>query len=202
MQDLMPSDIAFTAAVKAVQTRMGSRDMYDTALHKRPWPTRLSPWAEAFIAARNSAFFGTASASGQPYIQHRGGPSGFLRVWDDQTIVFADLEGNRQYITLGNLSENPAAFLFLVDYERKRRVKLWGEAQVIEGDDPRLSDLHPEGGPAARGIVLTVRTWDVNCPQHIPRMIEVERVTQMLVERDQKISELEAELARLKGDRA
>ncbi|SFI89022.1 pyridoxamine 5'-phosphate oxidase family protein [Celeribacter neptunius] len=194
-----PSDIAFSDAVKRVQSRMGSRETYAELVRERPWPDRLSPWAEGFIAARTSVFLGTAGANGQPYIQHRGGPAGFLRVLDDRTVAFADLEGNQQYITLGNLSENPAAFLFLIDYERRRRIKIWGEARVIEGEAAELDGLRPDGGRAARGIVLTVRAWDVNCPRHIPQLVDAERVAEVLAEQEAKIAALEAELARLRS---
>lgn len=117
----------------------------------------------AFIAQRNSFYIGTASADGQPYIQHRGGPKGFLRVLDRRTLAFADLEGNRQYITVGNLAGNPKAFLFLMDYANRRRVKIWGTARV-------------ETVAGQRSIVFAVESWDINCPQHIPRKFDEEEL--------------------------
>ena len=144
---------------------------------------------------------GTANGVGQPYIQHRGGPAGFLHVIDNKTIAFADFRGNRQFISLGNLAENPQAFLFLIDYAQRRRVKIWGEAHVVEDDVDLLANLMPKNYKA-RGEYVTlfrVEAWDANCPQHIPQRIEVNDVTRMLDQRDQRIAELERELARLAG---
>jgi predicted pyridoxine 5'-phosphate oxidase superfamily flavin-nucleotide-binding protein len=126
------SDVAFTPTVKALQTRKGSRRGYATMEQRGSWETRITPDLAAFIAAQTSVFFATASADGQPYIQHRGGPAGFLRVLDDKTIGFVDFAGNKQYITQGNLADNPKAYLFLSDYAHRRRIKLWGEARVVE----------------------------------------------------------------------
>jgi len=192
-----PSDIAFSDAVKAVQADKGSRPMFERMAEVRPWSDRLTPDIAGFIAARDSAFLGTASRDGQPYIQHRGGPPGFLKVLDEHTIGFADLGGNRQYITIGNLSENPAVFLFLVDYARGQRVKIWGSARVVEDDPALLDQLRPEGGSgrAERAILFTVATWDINCPQHIPQLIDAATVSAALAERDARIAELEAALA-------
>jgi len=157
-----PSDVAFSPAVKAIQASKGSREAYARMEAKRPWPDRITPDLAQFIAAQTSVFLGTASAAGQPYIQHRGGPAGFLKVLGDRQLGFADLAGNRQYITLGNLSENPQAFLFLIDYEQARRVKLWGTAQVVEDAPDLLDRLRAEdetgrpGAPrAGRGALKT-----------------------------------------------
>ncbi len=131
------SDIAFTPAVKAIQARKGSRAAYARMETGAGWHRTITPELAQLIAEQTSVFLGTANAAGQPYIQHRGGPPGFLRVLDEKTIAFADFRGNRQFITLGNLAGNPRAFLFLIDYARRQRVKIWGEARVVE-DDPRL----------------------------------------------------------------
>ena len=191
-----PSDVAFSPAVKAVQEAKGSRLLYERAAAIAPWSDRITPELADFIAAQTSVFFGTASAEGQPYIQHRGGPPGFLRVLGERQLGFADLAGNRQYITLGNLSENPQATLFLIDYEQAARVKLWGTAQVVENDPALLSTLTPPKlkGRPERAILFTVQAWDANCPQHIPRRIDLDRAAALLAERDARIAELEAAL--------
>jgi uncharacterized protein len=169
---MKPTDIVFTPAVKAVQTRKGSRAAYAKVEARGSWATDIDAELAAFIAERNSAFLATASADGQPYIQHRGGAPGFLRVLDPHTIAFADFRGNRQYISVGNLGENPKVCLFLIDYEHQRRVKIWGEAVVIEDDPALFARLAVPGYPATveQAIVITVTAWDVNCPQHIPRV--------------------------------
>jgi len=193
-----PSDVAFSRAVKAVQQSKGSREAYARMEARRPWPDRITPDLAQFIDQQTSVFLGTASTAGQPYIQHRGGPPGFLKVLSDRRLGFADLGGNRQYITLGNLSENPRAFLFLIDYEQMRRVKIWGAAQVVE-DDPGLLDIlrvESGRGSAERAILFDVSAWDVNCPQHIPQRIDAERVATALAAREARIAELEAELER------
>lgn len=167
------ASVAFTPAVKAVQTRRGSRAAYARMEEAGGWPTTIDDGLRAFIASQNSVFLATASADGQPYVQHRGGPPGFLRVLDDRTIAFADFQGNRQYITQGNLSENPRAQLFLIDYGTRRRIKLWGTARVVEDDPELLAAVMPSGyhARAEQVIVFTVATWDANCPQHIPRRV-------------------------------
>lgn len=196
-----PSDVAFSPSVKAVQTRKGSRGAYSRMEEGGSWETRITPDLAAFIAAQRSVFLATANLEGQPYIQHRGGPPGFLRVLDEHTLAFADFAGNRQYITLGNLADNPRAELFLIDYTARRRVKIWGEARVVENDRERLSALMPENyrARADQAIVFTVTAWDSNCPQHIPRRFEEADVKALLEERDRRIEVLEAELSRLKA---
>lgn len=195
------SDVAFTPAVKSVQTRKGSRQPYARMEQKGSWQTRITPELAGFIAAQTSIFFGTASANGQPYIQHRGGPAGFLRVLDDKTVGLADFAGNRQFITQGNLAENPRAHIFLIDYAQRKRVKIWGHARVIEGDAALLQQLMPEGYKARpeQAILFTVSAWDANCPQHIPRRFEAAEVAAALAERDRRIATLEAELRQLRG---
>jgi predicted pyridoxine 5'-phosphate oxidase superfamily flavin-nucleotide-binding protein len=191
------SDIAFTSAVKAIQARRGSRASYARMEDRGGWATAVTPDLAAFIAAQTSVFLATANAEGQPYIQHRGGPPGFLRVLDERTLGFADLRGNRQYITLGNLAENPRAHLFLIDYAHRRRVKIWGRARVVEDDPVLLERLRMPGDPtpAEQAILLDIEAWDANCPQHIPQRFEAADVAAALAARDARIAELEALLA-------
>ncbi|HEY1721234.1 MAG TPA: pyridoxamine 5'-phosphate oxidase family protein [Magnetospirillaceae bacterium] len=195
------SDVAFTPTVKALQTRMGSRRSYARVEEGGGWPTEITPDLAAFIEVQTSVFLATANADGQPYIQHRGGPAGFLRVLDEKTIAFADFAGNKQYISYGNLIDNPKAYLFLIDYAHRQRIKIWGTARVIEGNDELLAKLMPEGYQARpeRVVVFTVDTWSQNCPQHIPQRFEAADVTAALQARDEKIAALEAEVARLKS---
>jgi uncharacterized protein len=194
------SDVAFTPTVKAVQARRGSRRAYARMEEKGSWKTRITPDLAEFIAAQTSIFIATANNEGQPYIQHRGGPPGFLRVLDDRTIGFADFTGNRQYITQGNLADNPKAHFFLIDYAQRRRVKIWGEARVVEGDGELMAMLMPEGykARAEQAILFTISAWDANCPQHIPRRFGAPDVAAALAERDERIEALETELSRLR----
>ena len=194
------SDIAFTPTIKAIQTRKGSRETYARMEEGGGWRTTITPDLADFIAAQTSVFLGTASADGQPYIQHRGGPAGFLQVVDARTIAFADFSGNRQFITQGNLSENPKAFLFLIDYAHRRRIKIWGEARVVEDNPELTAKLMPADYRAKpeQTILFTVDAWDMNCLQHIPQRFDAADVAAALKERDQKIAALEEEIARLK----
>jgi hypothetical protein len=193
------SDIAFTPAVKAIQARRGSRAAYARMERGEGWNTTITPELADFIAAQSSVFLGTANAAGQPYIQHRGGPPGFLRVVDEQTIAFADLRGNRQFITHGNLAENPKAHLFLIDYANRQRVKIWGVARVVEDDAALLALLTPKDGKSRGEQVLSFRVlaWDANCPKHIPQRFDAADISRALEQRDQRIAELEAEVRRL-----
>ncbi|SFO57620.1 hypothetical protein SAMN04488056_108156 [Cohaesibacter marisflavi] len=193
-----PSDVAFSCAVKATQEAKGSRELYARMEQKRPWSERVTPELERFISQQTSFFLGTANAQGQPYIQHRGGPAGFLQVLTDTRLAFADLAGNRQYITLGNLSENQQAYLFLIDYQEARRIKLWGTARVVEDDEALLDQLKmaESKGRPERVILFDLIAWDVNCPQHIPRKMDTDKVSELLAERDVRIADLEARLAR------
>ena len=197
------SDVAFSPAVKAVQLRKGSRQMLAEAdaTAEGAWPTRIREDLSEFIASMTSVYLATASADGQPHVQHRGGPPGFLRVLDDQTIAFADFAGNRQYVSVGNLSENPKACLFLIDYATRQRVKLFGEARVIEDDPELLKRLAPEGYRARpeQAVVFKVKAWTANCSQHIPQRFDLKDVVRIVAEKDRRIAELEAELAALKG---
>ncbi len=197
------SDIAFSPSVKAVQERRGSRASHAKMEEKGGFATEIDAALAAFIAEQRSFFLVTASADAQPYIQHRGGPKGFLRVLDDKTLAFADFAGNRQYITAGNLAENPRAMIFLMDYARRRRVKIWGTARVVEDDPELIAKLFP-GAYRARGeaaILFTVEAWDVNCPQHIPQMVFAEDVAEAVSRLERRIGELEADNARLKSAR-
>jgi predicted pyridoxine 5'-phosphate oxidase superfamily flavin-nucleotide-binding protein len=193
------SDIAFTPAVKAVQTRRHSRERYAQAEARGGFRTVITQDLVEFLAGVDTAYLATASADGQPYAQHRGGPKGFIRVVDDHTIGFADFTGNRQYISTGNLQENDRAFLFLMDYAHRRRIKLWGRARVVE-DDPALTErLMPEGYRARpeQVILFTVEAWDSNCPQHIPQKFDAADVATAVDRLQQRIATLEAENLRL-----
>lgn len=196
------SDVAFTPTVKALQSRKGSRHSYGRMEERGGWKSRITPELASFIAVQTSIFIATVNAEGQPYIQHRGGPAGFLRVIDERTIGFADYTGNRQYITQGNLADNPKAHMFLIDYANRRRIKIWGEARVVEGDAALMAKLMPEGYEARpeQVVLFTVSAWDSNCPQHIPRRFEEADVAAALAERDKRIAALEAELERVKRE--
>ncbi len=195
------SDIAFSPAVKAQQERLGSRVGYARMEEKGGWQDRVTNDLAGFIAERDSFYLASAGAGGQPYIQHRGGAKGFLKVLDEKRLAFADFSGNRQYITLGNLSENPRAFIFLMDYPNRRRVKIWGRAEFVE-DDPaliaRLTDPAYSGKPE-RAIVFHVEAWDVNCPQHIKPRYTEDDVAGAINKLQTRIAELEGEVARLTG---
>lgn len=166
-----PSDVAFTESIKAIQSRKGSRRAYREMEESGGWPSRITPDLARFIAEQSSIFIATASKDAQPYMQHRGGPPGFLHVLDEKTIGFADFIGNRQYITQGNLAENPKAQLFLIDYARGLRVKIWGTARIVE-DETLTARLMPADykARARESILFTVSAWNANCPQHIPRL--------------------------------
>lgn len=196
------SDIAFTPTVKELQARKGSRRAYANMEAKGGWKTEITPELQAFVGEQRSIFLATVNAEGQPYIQHRGGPPGFLRVLDAHTLGFVDFAGNRQYISSGNLLENPKAHLFLIDYRQRWRVKIWGEARMLEATSDLLARLMPESYKARPEQVLlfTVHSWDANCPQHIPPRFEAEDVLAALQEKDRRIESLEAELERSRRD--
>jgi predicted pyridoxine 5'-phosphate oxidase superfamily flavin-nucleotide-binding protein len=171
--DLPPDEVMFSSAARAEQARRGSREGNARRAEAGRFARELDSDLIAFINERDSAYLATASADGQPYVQHRGGPAGFLRVLDARTVAFAEFAGNRQYITIGNLAENPLAFLFLMDYAAGRRLKLWGCARIVADDADLLGRLTTPGYPARveQAIVFTVRAWDWNCSQHIPRLV-------------------------------
>jgi hypothetical protein len=202
MATVHPSDIAFTHTVKALQSRKGSRRAYANMESGRGWQTTITPELKLFIEAQISVFLATANAAGQPYIQHRGGPPGFLRVLDDATLGFVDYSGNRQYISSGNLLDNPKAHLFLIDYAHRRRVKIWGNARFVENDATLIERLMPDGYSARpeQALLFHVHAWDANCPQHIPQRFEIADVARLLADRDARIAALEAELHALRGD--
>jgi uncharacterized protein len=195
------SDVAFTTTVKAIQQSKGSRGAYARMEAAGSWETHITADLAGLIAAQTSVFLATANKEGQPYIQHRGGPPGFLHVLDASTIGFVDFTGNRQYITQGNLADNPKAFLFLIDYAHRRRFKIWGNARVVADDAGLTAKLMPEGYKARpeQVILFTVSAWDANCPQHIPHRVEAADVAALIDERDRRIEALEAEIRSLRG---
>jgi predicted pyridoxine 5'-phosphate oxidase superfamily flavin-nucleotide-binding protein len=191
-----PSDIAFTPAVKAIQKAKGSRASY-ARVEEGGWRTTVTPDLAEFLAGLDMFYLGTASADGQPYIQYRGGSPGVLKVLNESTLAFADFGGNKQYITLGNLSENPKAFIFLMDYANSQRVKLWGNARVVEDDAALLERLRDPNYPSRveRAIVFTVEAWDINCPQHIHKRYSERQVKPVIDQLQRRIGELETQLA-------
>src|SRR5437588_8630443 len=195
-----PSDVAFTPAVKAAQERKGSRQAYARVEGGDGWETTVTPELTEFLADLDMFYLATATADGQPYVQYRGGPPGFLKALDERTLGFADFGGNRQYLTLGNLSENPKAFLFLMDYANSRRIKVWGTARVVEGDATLQEKLRDPSypGDAERVILFAIEAWDVNCPQHIHRRFSERQVAPVVEDLQARIAQLEAEVARLR----
>jgi predicted pyridoxine 5'-phosphate oxidase superfamily flavin-nucleotide-binding protein len=195
------SDIAFTPAVKAIQTEKGSRASYARMEEGGSWETSVTPELEAFLAELDMFYLGTANAEGQPYIQYRGGSPGFLKAVDARTIGFADFGGNRQYVTLGNLKENPKAFIFLMDYARSRRIKIWGNARVVEGDSELLDRLRDPSypGKVERAILFDIEAWDINCPQHIHKRFSQKQVGPVIEQLQSRIRELEARLQETKA---
>ena len=190
------SDIAFTPSVKAVQERKGSRGAYAKMDEKGGWTDVITDDLAAFIGAQDSFYLGTAANDGQPYIQHRGGPKGFLKVIDDKTLAFADFQGNRQYFSSGNLAENDKAYLFLMDYPNRYRIKILGTARIVDDNPDLLASLADDSYRAnpEQAIVFTVKAWDRNCPQHItPRYTEAQVAD--------RIAGLEAQVAALTNER-
>jgi predicted pyridoxine 5'-phosphate oxidase superfamily flavin-nucleotide-binding protein len=194
------SNIVFTPAARRAQAERGSAGAYENKI-AAGFPTTVTPELAAFIAEQDTAFLGTASADGAPYIQHRGGPKGFIKVIDEHTLGFADYRGNRQYITLGNLSENDRAYLFLIDFSRRQRIKLWGRARVVENDDTLIAKLFDQGYKARpeRVILFTIQAWDVNCSQHITARLTVDEVEHLATTVQERIAALQAENARLRA---
>jgi predicted pyridoxine 5'-phosphate oxidase superfamily flavin-nucleotide-binding protein len=208
--EIYSSDVAFTPMVKAIQERKGSREAYAHVEKNGGWRTEIDDKLAGFLANTNSFYMATATKDGQPYIQHRGGPKGFIKILDKNTIAFTDYAGNQQYLTQGNLSENPKAHIFIMDYPHRRRVKIWGEARVIEDDPALTASLMPKGYRARpeQVIVFKIAAWDTNCPQHIPQKFDAADVaaamgeaSAKIEEKDKRIAELEAELAKLKDDK-
>lgn len=195
-----PSDIFFSPSVKAVQARRGSRANYAAMAESDHFETEITPDLAAWLAERDSFYLATANTYGQPYIQHRGGPRGFLRVLDRKTLAFADYRGNRQFITLGNLAENNQAMMFLMDYANRNRIKIWGTAKVVE-DENLIRQLMPEGYKARpeQVILFTVDVWDSNCAQHIPQKVNLSDATPLVQSLKDRIKDLETQLAALSG---
>lgn len=193
-------DIVFTPAARRAQAERGSATAY-AGKRDEGFPDRVTPELAAFIAEQDTAFLGTASPEGAPYIQHRGGPKGFIKVIDEKTLGFADYRGNRQYITLGNLSENDRAFLFLLDFSRRQRIKFWGRARTVEDDDALVQKLFDQGYKARpeRVILFTIEAWDANCSQHITARLSEPEIEQLFATVQQQIAALQAENARLKA---
>jgi uncharacterized protein len=187
------SDIVFTAAARRAQAERGSARGYDKRV-AAGFPDHVTRELAAFIAELDAAFLATVSAEGAPYIQHRGGPKGFIKVLDDKTLGLADYAGNRQYITLGNLAGNDRAFLFLLDFAARRRIKLWGRARVVEDDPALLARLADPGYRARpeRAILFTVEAWDANCSQHITARFTEAEIAEATVLLRERIAALEA----------
>lgn len=190
------SDIAFTPSVKAIQERMGSRENYEMMEQQGGWKAEIEPQLERFIAHMDTFFLGTVNAEGQPYVQHRGGPKGFLKVLDKHTLAFGDFEGNRQYITAGNLNDSNKAFIFLLDTAHRRRIKIWGRAEVVENDPKWLARFTDQdyGYEATRVIRFHIDAWDVNCPQHITKRFTEEEIEERVRPLKERITELEQRL--------
>lgn len=188
----------FSERVISIQTRRGSRYLYEDFDAQGGWYRLLDHHLRQFIEEQTSAVLATAGADGQPHVQHRGGPPGFLRVLDERTIAFADYEGNRQYITQGNLEENPRAQFLFIDYPTRRRVKVFGTARVVEDDPELIRSLMPAGYKAkpSAAIIFTVTATDPNCPSHIPQRFEASDVVEAIKQRDDRIAELERAIAR------
>jgi predicted pyridoxine 5'-phosphate oxidase superfamily flavin-nucleotide-binding protein len=192
-------EIAATDSVKQIQERLGSRAAYARQEGQPTIHHRLGPEERAFIETQDSFFLASVSQTGWPYVQHRGGPRGFLRVLDDQTLVFPEFAGNRQYISFGNIGTEPRVSLFLIDYPNRERLKIYGRARVAErANEPDLIDpptMPQLKNPVERGIVITVEAFDWNCSQYITPRYTVEEINQIAEPLKQRIRELEALLS-------
>ena len=195
------SDLVFPPAVRRAQAERGTAQAYARKI-EQGFPDTVTPELAAFIAEQDTAFLATASADGAPYIQHRGGPKGFIKVVDQRTLGFADYRGNKQFITLGNLSENDRAYLFLIDFSRRQRIKLWGRARVVENDDSLIGRLFDHGYKARpeRVILFTIEAWDVNCSQHITERYTQGEIAIAVAGLRERIAELEGENAQLRTE--
>ena len=198
---VFPSDIAFTPSVKKIQELKGSRKNYSRMEMSGGWQTTVTEGLTDFLAELDMFYLGTTNTYGQPYIQYRGGSPGFLKVLDERTLGFADFGGNRQYITLGNLADNPRAFIFLMDYANQQRIKLWGTAKVVENDPELLDRLRDPDypGKVERAILFTVEAWDVNCSQHIHPRFTPQQFAPVIQKMQSRIAELELEVQKLKS---
>lgn len=197
------TDLAYSKSVKTMQQHLGARDR-NAELERGSRNTDVTEGLSAYLAERTSILVATASKSGWPYVQHRGGPKGFVRTLDRNTIAFADYPGNKQYITLGNLAENPKATILAIDYAERQRVKIWGEAALVEDDRELLDALMPPGSATylTRAIRFRVLAWDINCPSHIPRLFTLEEVEAASKRMLDRIAELEAHLSERKKRKA
>ena len=190
------SDIAFSESVKRKQEELGSRAIYQKMAENRDWQQKITPQLSQFIGERDSFYMASVNEEGQPYIQHRGGPKGFLKVIDEDHLAFADYSGNRQYISIGNFAENNKVHLFLMDYPNRSRIKVWGEAEVVEVTDALLGqfadiDYHAK---IERIIKIKVVAWDVNCPQHIQPRFTLEELEPHIEALKQRIADLEKQV--------
>ena len=194
------TEIAYSKAVLAMQRKYGAVDV-NAELMRSVGRSSVTPALATYLGSRISFYMATAAKGGQPYIQHRGGPPGFLKTIDAGTLAFADFEGNKQYISLGNLSENPKVHLFFMDYGQRQRLKIWGKAAIVENDEAFLAAVTPEAWrrPVRRAIRIAVEAWDVNCPAYIPQLFTVDEVEEAQTAMLQRIAELEAEIERLKA---
>ncbi len=190
------TDLAYSRSVKAMQQHLGSRER-NAELEREPRNTEVTEALSAYLAERTSILLATAAKSGWPYVQHRGGPKGFVHTLDRHTLIFADYPGNKQYITLGNLAANPKATILAIDHAQRQRVKIWGEAALVEDDRELLDALMPEGSAVylTRAIRFRVLAWDINCPSHIPQLFTLEEVEAASAAMLARIAELEAQLA-------
>jgi predicted pyridoxine 5'-phosphate oxidase superfamily flavin-nucleotide-binding protein len=200
-QRTFSSDIAFTKSVKQEQEKRGSRKGYQKMEDHGGWRTTVDDDLRTFIGTRESLYLGTVNADGYPYIQHRGGKAGFLKVLDENRLAFADFAGNKQYITLGNLNDNPKAFIFLMDYRNRRRIKVWGHATYVDDDQALMDQLIDKDYNARpeRAVVFTIEAWDSNCPQHIPQMWSESEIAPVVNTMNARIEELEAEVEALRS---
>ena len=197
------TDLAYSKSVKAMQQHLGARDR-NAEMERETRNTDVTEGLSAYLAQRTSILIATASKAGWPYVQHRGGPKGFVHTLDRRTIAFADYPGNKQYITLGNLAENPKATILAINHAERQRVKLWGEAQLVEDDRELLDSLMPPGGAVylTRAIRFRVLAWDINCPSHIPQLFSLEEVEAASAAMLARIAELEGQLAAANGGTA
>jgi predicted pyridoxine 5'-phosphate oxidase superfamily flavin-nucleotide-binding protein len=195
------SDVAFSPSVKAVQAERGSRAAYARVERGGGFEQQVTDDLKGFLAVIDTAFLATASADGQPYVQHRGGPRGFIRALDERTLGFIDYAGNKQYVSTGNLRENDRVCLFLIDYAHRRRIKVWGTARTVPAAPDLLAALATPGYRARveQVVLIAVDAWDVNCPQHIPQKIDAAEVAAVVSELRARIAELEAENRRLRA---
>ena len=197
------ADIVFTRAARHEQQKRGSAKGYARKI-AGGFPDRVTPELKGFITSLDTAFLATTSAEGAPYIQHRGGPKGFIKVLDDKTLGFAGYAGNKQYITISNLAGNDRAYLFLLDFANQQRIKVWGCARVVENDPALMEKLVDPGyrARAERAILFTIEAWDVNCSQHITERYTQEEISGAVAGLRDRISELEAENQRLRSAQA